>query len=179
MQAFLARNSYVIRRVRSDPPARISMTSPARQSPPASARIHLRITHPQLDPGEITRTLAMSPEHTLEAGRSASSNTECYWIAPLAVAGFDEPWPVGSSTPTAEGLVSALEVTSHEAMLLVALRRLQTHQAFFQRIGDDGGSATLLISFGGPGSLTIQPMVARKLADAGVSLELDWSGEVE
>ena len=160
------------------------MMPSARQSPPAPARIHLRITHPQLDPREITRTLAIAPEHTLEAGRSASStgvehlHRECYWIAPLALTGLDQPW-LTSPVPAVESLVSALEVTSREAMLSLALRQLQTHQTFFQRISEGGGTVTLLINLDQPGSLTIQPTLARKLADAGLGLELDWSGEVD
>lgn len=158
------------------------MMSSARQSPSAPARIHLRITHPQLNPGEITRTLAMSPEHTLEAGRSASStggerlHADCYWIAPLPLSSSDEPW-LAAAAP--ESFVSALEVTSREALLSLALRRLQAHHTFFQRIGEDGGTVTLLLNLDQPGSLTIQPTLARKLADAGLGLELDWSGEVD
>jgi hypothetical protein len=171
------------------------MKSSARHSassPPA--RIHLRIKHPKLDPNEITKTLAISPEHTLEAGRSASSSgverlhAECYWIAPLAFPSYDDPWLMtglmgaakeGTSRETSIGQISALQMMAHEAVIALALRKLQSQHDFFQRIREEGGSATLLITTDQPGSMTIQPSLARKLADAGLSLELDWSGSVE
>jgi hypothetical protein len=59
------------------------------------------------------------------------------------------------------------------------LRQLQSHQRFFQRIANDGGTATLLITTDKPGSMTIPPALARKLGEAGLTLELDWSGSVE
>jgi hypothetical protein len=167
------------------------MKSSARQSSSsAPARIHLRIKHPKLDPNAITKTLSISPEHTLEAGRSASSSgiqrlhAECYWIAPLAFPSHDDPWlmstpTAGTSRDTSIGQLSALQMMSHEAVIGLAVRQLQAHQSFFQGIQDEGGTATLLITTDQPGSMTIQPALARKLADMGLSLELDWSGSVE
>jgi hypothetical protein len=164
------------------------MKASARPSAPATpARIHLRITHPRLGPEEISRTLAMSPEHTLEAGRSSASGVdrlhpECYWVTALAPLSFDEPWAsrVTSSPSSDLARVTALPVsTPHEVLLGAALRQLQPHQAFFQRITDEGGTATLLINLDDPGPLTIHPALARKLADASLGLELDWSGEVD
>jgi hypothetical protein len=168
------------------------MTSSARQSAPA--RIHLRIKHPRFEPGEITKTLGIAPEHTLAAGRRASSSgvhrlhAECYWIAALAFPSYDDPWLLSGLTDapkevaasgTSIGQISALQMMPHETVLALALRQLQSHHAFFQQVGEDGGTATLLITTDKPGSMTIQPSLARKLADAGLSLELDWSGSVE
>jgi hypothetical protein len=167
------------------------MKSTARQSASsAPARIHLRIKHPKLDPNEITKTLAIPPEHTLEAGRSASSSgverlhAECYWIAPLEFPSYDDPWLMGHpkegiARDTSIGQISALQMMAHEAVIALALRQLQSQHGFFHRIREEGGSATLLITTDKPGSMTIQPSLARKLADTGLSLELDWSGSVE
>jgi hypothetical protein len=164
------------------------MTASARQSQSAApARIHLRIKHPDLEPSEITQTLSMSPEHTLEAGRSGSSSAlhaDCYWIAPLHFAMLDEPGGAGSSNQSISrnasiAQVSTLQLMPHESIVGLALRQLQSHQSFFQRIHDDGGTATLLITTDNPGSMTIEPALARKLADMSLALELDWSGSVE
>jgi hypothetical protein len=163
------------------------MTASARQSQSAApARIHLRIKHPDLDPSEITQTLSMSPEHTLEAGRSGSSalHADCYWIAPLHFAMLDEPGGMGMAKQSISrnasiAQVSTLQLMPHESIVGLALRQLQSHQSFFQRIHEDGGTATLLITTDSPGSMTIEPALARKLADMGLALELDWSGSVE
>jgi hypothetical protein len=163
------------------------MTASARQTQSAApARIHLRIKHPDLDPDEITQKLSMSPEHTLEAGRSGSSalHADCYWIAPLHFAMLDEPGAGGAprqsiSRDASIAQVSALQMMPHESIVGFALRQLQSHQSFFQRVHDDGGTATLLITTDDPGSMTIDPALARKLADMSLALELDWSGSVE
>jgi len=169
------------------------MKATARQSSSAApSRIHLRIKHPQLDTTEITRVLAMTPEHTLEAGRSASASgserlhAESYWIAPVQPPGLDDPWTLGDTDDETKRKLSAagsgpspVHVLGNESLLSMTLRQLQPHQDFFQRVLEEGGSSTLLISVDASGSLTIPPMLARMLAQTGLSLELDWSDSVE
>lgn len=160
------------------------MKASGRQPSPAEAsRIHLRVKHPKLDPSEITRTLAIEPEHTLDAGRgAASSAAESYWIAPLAFSNYEEPWMNfgdASSDDAPRVRLTAIQMMGDEAVVGLALRRLQQHQDFFQRIVIDGGTATLLINVNKAGSMTIPPSLARKLADLGLALELDWSDSVE
>jgi len=159
------------------------MTSAQRRSPELPARIHLRVIHPKLDPKEITRVLSMTPEHTLEAGRSAvSTAAESYWIAPLSFSRLEEPWLTlgersDDETPLAP--FAAMQLLSDESIVGLALRRLQTHQPFFRSIADEGGTATLLINVNKASSMTIPPALARKLADLGLTLELDWSDSAE
>ena len=76
-------------------------------------------------------------------------------------------------------VAGTLQVMSHEEVLSLVLRQLNAHLGFFQRITEGGGTATLLISLDEPGSLIIRPTLARKLADSGLGLELDWSGDVD
>lgn len=127
----------------------------------------------------------MTPEHTLSAGRSSvSMTTESYWIAPLPITGFEESWlNFGEqSEDRGEGTLppfSALQMLSDESVIGLALRRLQSHQRFFHSIAAEGGAATLLINVNKAGSMTIPPSLARKLADLGLTLELDWSDSVE
>jgi hypothetical protein len=151
----------------------------------APTRIHLRVKHPQLDPSEITRVLSMTPEHTLEAGRSSvSMAAETYWIAPLNFSGFEASWDALDADGETVGAsprpsFAALQALSDESIVSVALRRLQAHQDFFRSIADEGGTATLLINVEQAGSMTIPPSLARKLADLGLTLELDWSDSSE
>jgi hypothetical protein len=161
------------------------MTSPQQRSSAAPTRIHLRVKHPKLDPKEITRVLSMTPEHTLDASRCAvSTAAESYWIAPLNFSGLEEPWPKSGEQNDDFGEntfppFSTLQMLSDESIVGLALRRLQLHQRFFRSIEDEGGTATLLINVNKAGSMTIPPRIARKLADLGLTLELDWSDSVE
>jgi len=163
------------------------MSATERESSPVPARIHLRIKHPQLDPNEITKHLGIEPEHTLSPGRSGGSSSlhaECYWIAPIHFAMLDQPLFEGLKKPpmskaSSLAQVSALQLMTNEGIVGLAVRQLNQHQSFFQRVLDDGGTATLLITTEKPGSVTIDPSLARKLADLGLALELDWSGSVE
>ena len=158
------------------------MKPSARQPLPAEpSRIHLRIKHPRLDPDEITRTLSMAPEHTLDAKRRTTSAIgESYWIAPLTFSNFEESWgAAGGSEEVSRLKLSSLPTMSDEAALALAVRRLQAHQTFFKRIVDEGGTATLLIEVDKTDSLTIPPALARKLGDLGLALELDWSDGAE
>lgn len=161
------------------------MTSSQLRSQALQTRIHLRVQHPKLDPNEITRVLSMTPEHTLDAGRSAvSTAAESYWIAPVTLSAVDEPWlglsddeeDFGATTfPSFAGV----PLISDESIVGLALRRLQCHQPFFRSILDEGGTATLLINVNKAGSMTIPPSLARKLADLGLTLELDWSDSLD
>jgi hypothetical protein len=158
--------------------------TPPRQASAQPTRIHLRVKHPKLDPNEITRVLSMTPEHTLDAGRSAvSTAAESYWIAPLNFSSFEEPWLSFGEDEDEPAIsrvsFSSLQLISDESIVGLALRRLQTHQGFFQSIAHEGGTATLLINVNKAGSITIPPSLARKLADLGLTLELDWSDSIE
>ena len=150
--------------------------NPSARSPSSASRlqIHLRIKHPRLDPSDITKALAIEPEHTLPAGRRASS--ECYWVAPLLVPMLEEPWSASeASLPS----LAAMQIAGQENVVAHALRQLQSHRAFLQRVHREGGTATLLIMADKPGSMTLPPALAGKLGEIGLTLELDWSGGVE
>ena len=127
----------------------------------------------------------MTPEHTLDAGRSPVSMTaESYWIAPLNITGFEDSWlNFGEQDDVrAESMLppfSALQMLSDESIVGFALRRLQSHQRFFHSIASEGGTASLLINVNLAGAMAIPPTLARKLADLGLTLELDWSDSVE
>jgi hypothetical protein len=163
------------------------MSASERSSSPLPARIHLRIKHPQLDPNEITKQLGIEPEHTLSPGRSSGSSAlhaECYWIAPIHFAMLEDAMFEGLKQPqmskaSSLAQVSTLQMMPHESIVGFAVRQLNQHQGFFQRVLEEGGTATLLITTEKPGSVTIHPSLARKLADLGLALELDWSGSVE
>ncbi|HEY8539967.1 MAG TPA: hypothetical protein VIL28_13950 [Steroidobacteraceae bacterium] len=148
----------------------------------APARIHLRVQHPKLDPQEITRILAMVPEHTLHADRHASSTpADCYWIAPFTFSEFDESWRPSDDEQddTTRRAASTLQPLADETVIGLALRRLQAHRSFFTSLVQEGGSATLLLNVNKARSMSIPPSLARKLAQFEIGLELDWSDSSE
>lgn len=151
---------------------------PSARSPSAASRLqlHLCIKHPRLDPSDITRALAIEPEHTLPAGRHASS--ECYWVAPLSLPMLEDPWSAVTNEASIPNLAT-MQLAGQDNVVGLALRQLQPHRAFLQRVHSEGGTATLLITSDTPGSMTIQPALAGKLGEIGLTLELDWTGGVE
>ena len=100
--------------------------------------LSLRIRHPAIDPAEITRALAIEPQHTWKAGeprRSPADETlagtyrESYWMGRL----IESP-QLSSTAPT-------LETVFMET--LVQLRRAEP---FLASIRDGGGEAEFHVS---------------------------------
>jgi Domain of unknown function (DUF4279) len=100
--------------------------------------LSLRIRHPSIDPAEITRALAIEPQHTWKAGeprRGPSDETlageyrESYWMGRLT-----EGPQLSSGSVTVEGVL--LET-------LVQLRRVEP---FLATIRKGGGEAEFHVS---------------------------------
>jgi hypothetical protein len=100
--------------------------------------ISLQIRHPGIEPGEITRTLSIEPQHTWKAGDSRRGPTgepldgtyrESYWTARLT-----------------EGPQLSSAQVSVESVLLQALAQLRRSLPFFAQLNADGGVAELHIS---------------------------------
>lgn len=123
----------------------------------------------------------MAPEHTLDADRhSGSTPADCYWIAPFAFSEFDEIWRSSDDERDVPARrASARPLLADEAVVGLALRRLQPHCDFFRNLVQEGGSATLLLNVNKARSMSIPPALARKLAEYEIGLELDWSDSSE
>jgi hypothetical protein len=100
--------------------------------------LSLRIRHPSIDPAEITRALAIEPQHTWKAGESrrgpadetlAGVYRESYWMGRLT-----EGPQLSSDSKTVEGVL--LET-------LVQLRRVEP---FLATIREGGGEAEFHVS---------------------------------
>ncbi len=100
--------------------------------------ISLRMRHPSIDPARITRTLAMEPQHTWQAGaprRGPAGEAlegvyrESYWIGRL----MEQPQ------------LSSAQV-SVESVLLHTLAHLRRAQSFLEQLHTEGGVAELHVS---------------------------------
>jgi len=100
--------------------------------------ISLRIRHPSIAPGEITRTLGIEPQHTWTAGDSRrgpagepleGTYRESFWMARLM-----------------DGPQLSSEQLSVESVLLRTLAQLRRSLPFLAHLNAEGGVAELHIS---------------------------------
>lgn len=145
---------------------------------------YLRVRHPSIDPGEITRELGLQPAHAWAAGSprgepggARGAHAGSYWFAPLGEsvwrrleAGAAAPpegdeWPFGSTLPPLE------------TFLRSQLRLLAPHRGFFARLGSDGGSCELAVTLSARERFSVElpPGLLRSLADLGIAITLDVS----
>jgi hypothetical protein len=143
----------------------------------------LRVRHPSIDPGEITRVLGLEPAHAWAAGSprgeaatARGAHAESYWFAPLGEsiwsqqAGNDEreagqPWQFPSQT------------LPLETFLLTLMRQLAPHQRFFARLHTEGGSCELAVTLSASDRFSIElpAGLLRSLAALDMSITLDVS----
>jgi hypothetical protein len=145
----------------------------------------LRIRHPSIDPGEVTRVLGLQPAHAWAAGSprgepatARGAHTESYWFAPLG----ESVWPrLGGESPPAHEAGPAWQFQSQspslEAFLLAQIRLLAPHQRFFARIGAEGGSCELAVTLSVRErcSIELPPGLLRSLAALDIAVTLDVS----
>jgi len=163
----------------------------------APIQLSIRIRHPSIDPREISAALNLEPEHFFKAGEArtprakgqmAGRHTQSYWLAPVtaktwseqlepsflaAIAARNPGWK--STLPEDEWrkVIQGLRDENAEGVLLYFLMRLNSHQAFLQRIQADGGdvSLILLIERESAADFTLPPSVLGQLAQLGVSID--------
>ncbi len=132
---------------------------------------YLRVRHPSIDPGEITRVLGIEPAHAWAAGSprggaepARSPHAESYWFAPLG----ESMWP--------RGLLPSPELP-FEAFLLAQIRLLTPHKGFFARLSTDGGTCELAVTLTTRDRCTVEMPAAllRSLADLNIAITLDVS----
>jgi hypothetical protein len=164
----------------------------------APVQLSIRIRHPCIDPKEITAALDLEPEHFFKAGEArtprakgqiAGRHTQSYWLAPVtaktwseqiepsflaAIAARNPGWKPARLEESWRKAIQNLRDENVEAVLLYFLMRLNSHQAFLQRIQADGGdvSLILLIERESAADFTLTPAVFSQLAQLGVSTDL-------
>ena len=144
----------------------------------------LRVRHPSLDPGEITRVLGLEPAHAWAAGSprgepaaARGAHLQSYWFAPLGEA----IWPRaadGAALAHGEGPPWPSATLPLDAFLLAQLRLLAPHQRFFARISTEGGSCELAVTLSARDRLSIElpPGLLRSLAALEIAITLDVGG---
>lgn len=147
---------------------------------------YLRVRHPSIDPGEITRVLGLTPAHAWAAGSprgaepARGTHTESYWFAPLG----ESIWPRAAAAPPRPATATATGATRPqfpsqtlplEAFLLSQLRLLTPHKGLFARISTDGGSCELAVTLHARDrwSVELPPSLLRSLGDLGIAITLD------
>ena len=143
----------------------------------------LRVRHPSIDPGEITRELGLAPAHAWAAGspRGAGAergaHTESYWFAPLG----ESIWPRAAAAGTLAGsagqaMSTALQAALPlEAFLLAQIRQLTPHRSFFARLSTEGGRCELAVTLGAHDrwSIELPSSLLRSLAALDISITLE------
>jgi hypothetical protein len=127
--------------------------------------ISLRITHPSIDPAEITVELGEDPSNWQKAGSPSphSERESARHCQP------DDTFWVGFSS---EG-----ESQDHDlqAGLQALLSRLQSHRGFFHRLREDGGEAEFFVGWflGKQGGEILSHELMAQLADLKIDLSFD------
>jgi hypothetical protein len=163
-------------------------------------RLSLRIRHPTMDPDEISTAIGVEPEHCFKAGdprtgsakeRRTGRHSQSYWLAPVTAESWAEPidpaflsaiaarYPGHDLSVSAENLREAtrnLRSRSVEAILFSCLQRLNTRQAFLQRIQSDGGDVALLLGLAhdSAADFTLPLAMSRLIVKLGISLEFKF-----
>lgn len=155
---------------------------------PQEPCLFLRIKHPAMDPGEITRALAIEPIETIAAGPVTKSgvhrlHSESYWIAQLPIASMHdlvESYRAGTlniaTLPASkEELLALVGATEWDARILLRLKelRLDANREFLHRIVSEGGSVALLVDRGEQRLPFVIKRALPKLAQLGIELEVD------
>ena len=133
---------------------------------PYSYSISLRLFHPNIDPAEITRFLALEPKYAWKAGdpRQTPKGTplegiyrESYWTSNL----------IPSEQPS--------EGTLLEEYLDDLAKQLTPSRDFFARIRSEGGRVELFIGmYGGRNfGFELSSSLLSAIADVGLSLSFD------
>jgi hypothetical protein len=146
----------------------------------------LRVRHPSIDPGEITRVLGLKPAHAWAAGSprgtepARGTHAESYWFAPLG----ESIWPRVSAaavSPPAPAAGTPWQFPGQtlplEAFLLSQIRLLAPHKGFFARLSTDGGSCELAVTLSARDRFSVElpPSLLRSLADLNIAITLDVS----
>lgn len=115
---------------------------------PDDFSIALRIRHPSIDPTEITRKLAIEPQHAWRAGEprhvdddsGSSLHRETYWVGLL-------PPPLAGPSPWSQRVEESLRRSAAlpQASLYFTLLNMKRSARFWREFADQGGTVECLI----------------------------------
>lgn len=151
-------------------------------------QLSLRIRHPSIDPGVISRELHVEPEYSFKAGEpreSGSGNAatavhaESYWLGSLgsitsamSLSGF-----TGARAQAARERMQAATVESLTLALdTLVVGFIRTHSEFIRRIQNEEGQVSLLVELStrSLSPFTLSPQFSRILSDLGIAVEFDF-----
>ncbi len=154
------------------------------QPQPQAFELVLRIRHPSMDPGEISRLLQVTAEHCFKAGEprksSQSVHAETYWLATLNPGA----WPVQSSFPDHTASTGATETLGQfgstvlgRALLACAQRFLRPHVEFLRRLKTEGGEVRLLVEVNTAvvDGFTLTPELGREIHSLGIPIDFEFT----
>ena len=150
-------------------------------------QISLRIRHPSIDPGAISRELKVEPEYSFRAGDPRESGSgmaatalhaESYWLGSLsAVTAASSLIGFGG---TRANLARERVQTAATESLTVALDAavvsfMRQHADFIRRMQEQGQVSLLIeLSTRSLSGFTLSPQFSRMLSDLGIAVELDF-----
>lgn len=120
--------------------------------------IALRIRHPSIEPGEITRTLGLEPRHSWKAGEDRRSPAG----KPLGGAYRESCW-MGVLAQSPE---HSSEPVNIETALLQTLAQLRRSRQFLAKLKGEGGEVEIHISIVGHDTFRLE-LSAEALANLG------------
>ena len=127
-----------------------------------SFQMTLAITHPSIDPGEISRQLSLSPSRQTRAGQNRVTPAGERLDGTYRFSSWGHALDMSEVTDLTEFLPSLIE-------------RLAPHAAFFQNLVREGGSVELFCGVFADGNWdeSFHHSLLRKLADMAIDLRLD------
>jgi hypothetical protein len=152
-------------------------------------QISLRVRHPSMDPGTISRELGLEPEYSFKAGEPRESGSgmagtsvhaESYWLGSLgsiaSAAGSLSGFSGARATAARERLQAATVESLTLALDAVAVGFVRAHSDFIRRIQSEEGQVSLLIEMSTRtlNGFTISPQTGRTFAELGIAVEFDF-----
>jgi len=151
-------------------------------------QISLRVRHPSIDPGTISRELRIEPDYSFKAGdprESGSGNAatarhaESYWLgslgsvtSPASMSGFS-----GTRANVARERMHAASLESLTLALdALVVGFMRTHSEFIRRIQSEEGQVSLLVELStrALNGFTLSAQFSRTFSELGVAVEFDF-----
>ena len=138
--------------------------------------VSLRIRHPSMRPGLITRTLGLTPKIKKTAGAARRTPRGALLrSADGTLLGGVNPWSYWVADILRHGVGRVGRRSSEEQHVERLCKKLVRHAQFFKRIHHDGGQVEIWVSSHSSRNYTFEltPGRLQSLASAGVALVID------
>jgi hypothetical protein len=151
-------------------------------------QVSLRVRHPSIDPGIISRELRVDAEYSFKAGEpresgsgiaATSLHAESYWLGSLGeitAAGLMGGFTGSRMNVARERLQSGALESLTLALDAIAVGFMRSHSDFIRRIQSEEGQVSLLIELStrSLNGFTLSPQFIRMTGELGVAVEFDF-----